>query len=366
MRVGIVTFHNARNYGAILQAYALQTVVEQLGHTAEIVDYAPRDFRNQSLFLPWSNAKNVVGNLFALLRYPQLKRRNGRMAAFCRQHLHTSARVYISSGELESSLSDYDAFICGSDQVWKPTPDRDRNRAYYLGFVRQDQARKIAYAPSFGVSSVATSFEQEISPWISDIPSLSVREETGNAIIRKATGRQAQVVLDPTLLLTADHWRSLSLRLSIESPYILVYTTSQRGLFSDLVRHVKKTTKLPVVVLAINPVNLIPGTDRLIYDTSPQQFIDLFANAACVCTNSFHGTAFSVIHRRPFWGVPHNASNSRIADLLHRLDLSGRQVRSVAEFPKAPLEIDYTKAGALLDEHRKDSINFLKTAMEHS
>ena len=155
--------------------------------------------------------------------------------------------------------------------------------------------------------------------------------------------------MDPTLLLGQDKWNTIAKSPSINEPYILVYSTSQRGLFPKLVTHIKKITRLPVVVLSLSSLNLIPGADYIIYDAGPEEFVGFFANAACVCTNSFHGTAFSIIYRRPFWSVPHNATNSRMADLLHRIELSDRQIDSPDDFPKEPLKIDYSIPVSVLE-----------------
>lgn len=363
MKIGIITYFHS-NYGAILQAYALHTVLGSLGHTAEIIDYRDAFHRSESLFTSWTSAKGVTLNFFTIMRYRLFIERKQRMAEFFKQNLNISETKYLSSRELERNLPECDAFICGSDQIWKPSKDHDRNRAYFLGFVKQDQATKIAYAPSFGVSSVPPSYRQEIQPWINDIPNLSVREETGKAIIEQVTGRKATVVLDPTLLLDNAHWDRVAKHPKFGTPYILVYSTSQRGLFPELVKHIKKTTRLPVFVLSLYSLNLMSMADDVIYNAGPSEFISLFANATCVCTNSFHGTAFSIIYRKPFWSVPHNTTNSRMADLLSRIELSSRQVSGPKQFPESPLEIDYAAPASLLDRLSGESFSFLKYSLQ--
>lgn len=364
MKIGTITFFK-KNYGAILQAYALQATLESFGHTAEVIDYDAVPQRTEGLFTSWNGAKQIIIGISGILRRKLLIERKRRIAEFHKQHMNISVKKYFSSDDLKGGLSEYDTFICGSDQVWNPSSNHDRKRSFYLAFAKQDQAIKISYAPSFGVSSVSQSCRQEIRPWINDIPNLSVREETGRAIIEQVTGRQAEVVLDPTLLLESEHWDRLAAPSMIKTPYILVYSTSQRGLFSELVKHIKKTTRLPVVVLSLNSLNLIPRADRVIYNAGPREFTGLFANATCVCTNSFHGTAFSIIYRKPFWSVPHNTTNSRIADLLRRIKLSNRQLSASDQFPESPLEIDYTTPSSLLDREKQQSIDFLKTALQH-
>lgn len=366
MKIATLTFFRWNNYGAILQAYALQVVLKSLGHSSEIIDYDEVPHRKESLFGSWKNVKDLIYNLFTVLRYRSFLERKQRVEEFRKKNMHVSVDKYFTSSELEKDQFKYDAFICGSDQVWCPRSNADRNRLYYLGFIKQDQVVKISYAPSFGISSVPQRYHREIESWIKDIPNLSVREETGRKIVKQIAGRQATVVLDPTLLLERTHWDTIAKPPNFKTPYILVYSTSQRGLFPKLVTHIKKTTHLPVVVISLYSQNLIPKADHVIYNAGPREFLGLFAQAACVCTNSFHGTAFSIIYRKPFWSVPHNATNSRMADLLSRVELSSRQVSSPELFPMAPLEIDYTGPALLLDQHRGKSIDFLKSALQCS
>jgi hypothetical protein len=365
MKIGTITFFRL-NYGAVLQAYALQSVLESLGHSAVIINYGTASYRAIDMFNTWMNGKEFILNIFKILRYRQFIRRLRRFTTFETQNMNVSLTKYISSGEIERDLSEYDAFVCGSDQVWRPRKENDVDRAYFLGFVKQTQAIKASYAPSFGVFSIPEKGQQEIKSWINDITNLSVREDTGKAIIEQVTGRQASVVLDPTLLLEKSQWDRVAMPTIIDTPYILVYSTSQRGLFSELVKHVKKATGLPVVVLSLYSLNVIPTADRVIYDAGPSEFLSLFSNAACVCTNSFHGTAFSIIYRKPFWSVPHNATNSRIADLLSRLKLSNRQLSEQRMFPESPLEIDYSEPASVLHQRKGCSIEFLRNAFHCS
>ena len=362
MEVGILTFHRANNYGAVLQAYALQKALERLGTKPTIIDYI-RSNNDSSVFAPWSTYKNSIINCFTLLRYNKAQKRIQGFKEFRSKLYSLSSDSFYSCDELKKTAREFDAVICGSDQIWRPGSDDDKLRVYYLDFVRVNDAKKIAYAPSFGVSSVSEQYKQFIRPLINDIPYLSVREKTGQQIIREATGRVAQVVLDPTLLLSSEDWSRIASPPRVDPPYVLVYCLSQRRNFCDLVRHVKKSTGLPVVVISASAMNLIPEADHVIFDASPQEFVGLFANAACVCTNSFHGTAFSIINRRPLWTTPHRAFNSRLADLLHTIGLSDRQIECKENFPEFPLEIDYSESEILLEKARNESINFLKNAL---
>jgi len=362
MRIAMLTPHCARNYGGVLQAYALQTVLGQLGHEPTIVNLVPKSRRSRSVLpSPWWGWKRCILNTLTLLRYSQSKRRLQHFAEFSNNFFHLTSKEYHIFDEIQESLPRFDAYVCGSDQLWRPgMHSLDTIRAYCLDFVKQKDAKKIAYAPSFGISSLPEPFKKIISPLINDIPYLSVREKTGQTIIRELTGRDAQIVLDPSLLLRADDWSCIAEPPRFKPPYILAYCQSQRRNFYELVHSIKKRLNLPVVVISLVPFNRIPGADHVIYDASIQEYVGLIADASCVCTNSFHGVAFSLVYKRPFWTVPHESANSRLADLLDRIGLSDRQVTTPERFPSEPLAIDYSKAGNLLDETRSESIDFLK------
>ena len=362
MKVGILTFHRSNNYGAVLQAYALQTVLDQLGITSQIIDYV-RHEKEESVFSSWWGFKNCIINGFTLLHYTKAIRRNARFREFRKIFFRISPKSYYSCDELEKAIPERDTFICGSDQIWRPILNNNQLRVYYLDFIDAKEVKKIAYAPSFGISSVSEEFKQFIRPLLNDIPYLSVREKTGQQIISQASEREAQVVLDPTLLLTSEDWSRIAFPPRVNPPYTLVYCLSQRRNFCALVRHVKKMTGLPVVVISPSALNLIPEADHVIFDASPQEFVGLFANASCICTNSFHATAFSLINKLPFWTTPICLANSRLADLLNMIGLSDRQVGCAEDFPDAPLEINYSKPEIILDEARRNSITFLKNAL---
>ncbi len=360
MRAGILTFL-AHSYGAVLQAYALQVTLKRMGVEPQGVDYCPAQWQaGQTAFFPWSSLHHVVLNSFVAMRFRQVKRRMSRFEAFKQAHLRLTERRYWSREELTENLPNYDAFICGSDQIWRPSQAMDA--VFFLDFVNDPNARRIAYAPSFGVSSVPAEKREEVARLVKAISFLSVREDMGRAIIQELTGRDAEIVLDPSLLLTAEDWSKIALQPRVEPPYILVYCLEQRRLFFDLVRHVKRLTGLPVVVIASHAGNLIRA-DHVVFDAGPEEFVGLFAHAACVCTNSFHGTAFSVIHERPVWTTPHSLANSRLSSLLKLLGLLDRQITHIGNPPENPLDSDYGEAGGLLAQQREKSIEFLRNAL---
>jgi len=362
LKVGILTFQKAKNYGAILQTYALQKVLEQLGTEPMIIDYV-RSNNDSSVFTSCSTYKNAIINCFTLLRYKKAQKYVQGFGDFRNEFCCLSPDSFYSCEELEKIAEDFDAFICGSDQIWRPSNNDDQTRVYGLDFVGKMDAKKIAYAPSFGVSAISDKYKRVIGPLINNIQYLSVREETGKRIILETTDRVADVVLDPTILLDSKQWSKVAVPVRVKPPYVLVYCLSQKRDFCNLVKYVKNKTNLPVVVLSYSALNLIPKADYVIYDASPGEFVGLFANASCVCTNSFHGTAFSIINRRPFWTTPHRTANSRIADLLQKIGLLDRQVHCIERLPDNPLEINYSNAEIILEKAKKESLSFLEKSL---
>ena len=364
MKLGIITLHRSMNYGAVLQAYALQEVLERLGTEPTIIDYVRNyNYTGSSIFAPWSTYKNIIINCFALLRYKKAKNKINRFKEFYNEFYRLSTDRFYSCDDLTKIARDYDAFICGSDQIWRPSDNNDQTRAYYLDFAGKAEAKKIAYAPSFGLSTVPDGFRRIIRPFINNFQYLSTREETGKRIILETTGRIANVVLDPTMLLNSEQWLKIAVPPVIKTAYILVYAISQKRDICNLVKHVKNKTALPIVVISPTALNLVPNTDYVIYDASPREYVRLFANASCVCTNSFHGMAFSIINRLPFWTTPHRVANSRLTDLLQRIKLSDRQVHCTEEFPDNPLDINYSDAELILNKARDESISFLEESL---
>ncbi len=203
MKAGLLTFYHLHHYGAILQAAATQRALASLGWECEIIDY----FVNQDIRIlkPPTNPGRAANDAYNALHYPALKRRWRRFEAFSQANLNLTARRYESREELERARLPYDLLIAGSDQIWNPTifPDGRFDPVFFGAF---SPLRKIAYAPSFGVGHLPEGMEEELNGYLAGFSHLSVRESSGRDIVREAAGREAEVVLDPTLLPTAAEW----------------------------------------------------------------------------------------------------------------------------------------------------------------
>ena len=299
MKTGLVTFYHIHHYGALLQAAATERAVERLGGECEIIDY----FVNQdnSLFRKPTGLGSAAHDAHTALHYKPLKERYDRFEGFARDHLRISAHRYESLEELKRTELPYDIILSGSDQIWNPSifPDRHFDHVFFGAF---SDVRKIAYAPSFGIPKIPEEMEQELRDALAQYSHVGTREKQGQEIVKTVCGRDVPVVLDPTLLLDRDQWAEMS-----NTPenypkggYILCYCISKPGALSHYIRALAEKTGLPVVQLCGIRQKVHPKA-RCVLDAGPAEFLALFKNAAYVCTNSFHGTVFSVQFQKPFF-----------------------------------------------------------------
>lgn len=362
MNIGILTFHASHNYGAMLQAYALKVIVEKLGHESHVIDYSPDSVRLRNQKIKWTRsprqwAKNVLFSLHKL----EWETRYNRYEQFKNEYFDLTEH-FENAEELEQHPPQFDVYITGSDQVWNA--ERGINPIWLLDFV--ESGRKVAYAPSFGTGSVDQKNYEEFRKNLPLFDSLSCREQQGVELIKEMTGLDAEHVLDPTLLLSAEEWGKVSVAPSLKSPYLLVYCLEESPEFMELVPRVANRTKLPVVIIGGSAVNRFRCADRLVRNAGPAEFIGLFKNAAMICTNSFHGTAFSINLRKNFVSVPHTTRNSRLISLLNLVGLESRQVTHATEvdsWSTDDFQIKYASAEARLRTQVYASLDYLKKAL---
>lgn len=373
--VGIITFHAIYNFGAVLQAYALRRVVAKFGIQAEIINFQPEFLSCQYRLIIFSRRiaglKRIWKRLTHLKEHLALRR---RFHGFFRKHMAVGRHpIATCFGDLNRLAPQYDVYLSGSDMIWNPCflePGyKECGRAYYLDFVREGQGRKVSYASSFGATEIPDSHRKEIATMLSRFHALSSREEIGTDIIKRLTGRTAEHVIDPTFLLSSSEYDEVAILPNITEPFLLLYPMEPSELFCCLARKVGELLKLPVV--AVVPHNSNPErfafADKMVYDAGPAEFLGWMKAASFVCTNSFHGTCFSLIYRKTFLGVPDSGSNMRSLNLLQRFGLVSRQMSRPEELHVGhPLlkPIDYGILEPQLQHVIEQSIDYLKRALE--
>lgn len=351
MKIGILTFVDTINYGALLQAYALETVLTNMEHDVEIIQYKNKFIenreKNKNIFAPyWILRAIIIGKNF--------KRKAERFKKFEKDLINRSKMC--SDKTIGEICASYDKIIVGSDQVWNTTLTGG-DLHYFLDFIT-DSTKKISYAPSFGDSIIPKNIAIEISPLLKGFHALSVREESGRSTISQISGRKAKVVLDPTLLLKKEDWEQLVKKRLCTRPYILVYLPHKKDICFSFARKLQAKTGYQIIYLSISP-RIIRGV-KTIYDASPQEWLSWILYADYVITGSFHGTAFSINFEKQFFYETYN-KESRINNLASLIGFENRNILN------ANLEdiINYNSLRDKLYAVRQSSLLWLKNAIEN-
>lgn len=347
-KIGIITFHRASNYGAALQAYALQRVISDIGADVEIVDYrgqvVERDHEPMMAFRKYRMPVAVV-------RYFQRRLKAKGFDGFRRNMLPMSEAV--TSEDVRKLDGAYDLFIAGSDQVWSKAFS-GLDPVYRLDFV--ERSRRASYACSFGFSEFPEGSEPSFGKSLERLEAVSVREASARDLVEKELGITARVDLDPTLLLSATEWRGMAKR-PAEKDYILVYTVQPPEALLDAARKKSSETGLEVVYLN----NSYKGNRDLrhVRYATPEEFLGWFDGATYVYTNSFHGTVFSIIFEKELVVECRTKKkyNNRSKALLELCGLEGREMTEV-DAGEGP--IDWPDVRARLAAARGDSLSYLR------
>ena len=363
MKIGLVTFYHIHHYGAMLQACATERAVEALGGECEIVDYYVN--QNNALFRAPTGLGSAAADAHTALHYGALKARYDRFEAFSRQYLKRSSHRYESASELAGAALPYDVILSGSDQIWNPKifPDGKFDPVFFGAF---SQKRKIAYAPSFGIPSVPEGMEDELRGYLDAFSHISVRERQGQTIVEQVMGKTVPVVLDPTLLLDRNAWSAIASPPAEKGGYILCYCISKPGPLVPYIRRLAEETGLPVVQLCGIRQRVHPKA-RCVLDAGPAEFLGWFRGASYVCTNSFHGTVFSVQFQKPFFTAvaPSELAapeSSRTFSLLSRLGLENRVVGK-GDTAGVDDAICWSEVERRLEHARRDSVEYLRHAL---
>ncbi len=330
MKIGILTFFDVLNYGAVLQAYALQKVLSDMGHDVFLVNFQPK-----TLVQPYYRVK--VRSLWHATYRARLVRRLRLFPSFGKfekKFLHVGAK-YPTMQSLYENPPKVDAYIVGSDQIWNFEFTESDKQFYFIPFL-SGKAKKISYAASCG-GNYSFLKDSTTKALLKKFDNISVREKSLGLELEK-NGIDSTVVLDPTLLLT-DY--SEFITKNTRGDYILVYNVSDNQRFRDQLRYLKRETGLPVINIGANNFTM---ADYNLKGTAPQEWVNLFYHAKYVYTNSFHGVAFSVQFRKNFLYVPNwQPSDSRILDFLSKIGLSSAvindydNINSILKLNEAPV-----------------------------
>ena len=352
-RVGILTFLHTLNYGAVLQAYALERVLSDAGFDAVQIDY-----RNQKVeAFEYKRNVSLKGRLANVVRRPMILKKERAFEAFRREHIRST--MPLSRDELPGACESFDHIVVGSDQVWNGNVT-GFDSSYFLDFIKAPE-RKATYAVSIGQDEMPMVHDVDYVQLIGDFPIVLARERTGaDALRRICSDSEIEVVLDPTLLLSGDEWRMVAgdRPARPRGGYVFVYAVGETKNAVVAAKEIAKKRKLKVVVLQQNGFLPIPGVINL-FSISPTAFLSYIANAEFVVTSSFHGMCLAIQLERDFlvsYAIGGARRNSRMADLLDVLDLSDRFVSGLLPESRT---IDWEKVRNTIQREKAMSIDFL-------
>ena len=357
MKIGIVTITNGPvNYGNQLQNYAVIRILNKLGYTAETI------FNVSNAEYLVSRKHMIKNHLFSSLKignYLQA-RKEILFTEFIKKNIPCS--VPVKDNLPNEIVNGYDMFVVGSDQVWNPYFSMSIDHWKYLLLDFAPPEKRIALAPSIGLEEFPPEFTKSFSACVLNYKALSIREDAGARIIKELTGRVADVLIDPTLMLNESEWNSISEKpphVDFQEKYILTYFLGGRP--NDVTIELMKYQNQGYRVY-----NLLDLEQPNIYVSNPSHFLYLISHADLIMTDSFHACVFSFIYNKPFLvfdreGKVNNVM-SRLDTLLSKFDLQRKYINSGLSNDR--FEHDYSKGKRVLINEQNKVIKYLKEALE--
>lgn len=380
-KIGVCCVFNHRNYGSMLQTLATVEKLESMGYDYEIIHYT----KKLTLDLLLRSLDRIPEEIRTRVRrknknkkmdtYPEIKDsikiRNSYFDNFRKSRFTKVSKPYNTFKELQNTAKNYSAVLVGSDQLWVP-------KGYSTGFFNllfvPENVPKLAYATSFGVSEIPKNKRKAAKYFLNRMDYISVRELRASEMIKELTGREVPTVVDPTILFTGEEWKEIITEKKVveNEKYIFCYFLGNNPEQRLEVEKLKKATGYKIVFIPHLDEFIesdIKFGDKQLYNVGPEEFVNLIRNAEYVCTDSFHGSVFSILNHKKFVTfnrfktTDRNSRNSRIDSLLQQTNLSERRYDGnlVEQIVK---DIDYDKVESRLTKMREKSEDYLEMALK--
>ena len=359
-RVGILTFHSANNFGALLQAVSLQKTVMERGNVeCELVNYEPDFIRKDYSINPFKT-KHPKTIIKSILRIPDKMKRNSKFQSFRQENTICSEQCQ-SVIDFERICNAFDTIIVGSDQVWNYNLT-ERDMYYFLPGINTS-VKKISYAASTGGADFATRESDVMIQYLQSFTQISVRENASKeALEQRLKEKHIEVVLDPVFLTTKDRWLELAAK-PVKKDYILFFKmgyskTAEPAL--EFAKKLSKTTGYELLMLWDQEMWFRYRNIKHIGAVGPAEFLQWIAGAKCVITNSFHATAFSIILNTPFYVETEIERKDRVLNILDIFKLEKCElVKGTTENGSVIPEIKWNIVNSLLNTERQKSLDYI-------
>lgn len=365
-KIGVITVHKNVNYGANLQAFASCKYLNKQGYDCSLIDYTiPAHEKSTRLFSwlkqSWDGEQNKsfsrkIKLAAALaLSFPWKQKRLKAFDDFRKKYIKMTPYCKDLQDVVKLNL---DTVVCGSDQIWNPTIMGGIVPLYFSDVI--GVKKKISYAASVGKDKLESDDEKKMKELVLALDDCSVREEQTAEYISALTGRKVETVCDPVFLLEKADYEEVAKKRLFKNEYILLYSVVHNDELTKIAKDY--ADRKGIELIEICAAKDKGATHRQISDFGPCEFLSAFQHAKTVFTNSFHGTAFSLIFEKDFYIVDNKVGASRIVNLLEKAGLTERLIcESVKEDFSA---IDYTEHSRLLQEYVQHSKNFLDKALQ--
>lgn len=391
MKIGIITMSGGQNYGCALQTFAVIKAYEALGHEAVLIPDTTSNgvrsqYQHQSKLSKLKPTYAVSALKVRMKNKYFLKNQRDKLLPEIIGHKKNS-RIYISEKQKRAKvfhdfyknyipqtdftinkndlsaekLKDFDFFSAGSDQIWNPTYPHT-SEIKFLTFANNNQ--KLTFAPSFGISELPEYAKAPYREWLSQLPFISVREQSGADIIKELTGKDASVICDPTLTISRETWESIESKpcFDCSKPYALTYFLGNES--NCYRRYIDKVAKEK----GLQVINLFDIRESEFYCTGPSEFIYLIHHADAVFTDSFHAAVFSIIFKKDFVVFDRiedgRSMGSRLKTLLNKFSLSDRMYNSVLK--SNFIETDFSRTDEILKTEKAKALEFLKNSINYN
>ena len=365
MKIGILTYQRAHNYGALLQAYSLQTYLKKHGHEVDIIDYWPEYHAQDYKLIPYFKNRSFLGKIKAILilliGYKRIIKRTNGYEKFIREQFNLSETVNFTTEESLNEI-EYDVVVYGSDQIW-----RRSNYSLFKGFsdvyfgaFPKKVKHKITYAASMGVIDVNDDDKVYLKKMLQNFDVISVREDELKKLAEEIIGHNVTLVLDPVFLLTRKEWMKLNNPLKMinkKEKYIFFYQLTPSDEAIDFVNNLSDYYGYKVFEIRGRVEPLLFG-NRYLQTASPIDFLSLINNAELVVSTSFHGVAFSLIFEKQFYALGMGNNSGRVQTLLDNLNISERLLTNDTkiDFEK---KINYDNLKVRMAELKSQSENYI-------
>lgn len=361
MKIDIVTLHRAQNYGSVLQTFALQKQIEELGHQASILDYYPERYTNKGLLKRLKNKssrfKNPLVLLIAkLLIYPSYLKKGIQFNKFM-HYLNLEKPSFATNEEGMGRFSDADAYCAGSDQIWNSHWNEGVEKALFLDFVPKGKLC-FSYAASIGLSNIPANEIDETKLLLDKFEFLSLREDKGVELVKGLGRTDAVQCLDPTLLMSKEEWSQYADDSYNGKEYVLTYNLHHDPEIDKCAKAIASKFHLQIRNISYNWHDIVRH-GHLDWCPTVEGFLGLIKNAKYVVADSFHATAFSIIFEKPFVVITPEVASSRLSSLLKMLGLDDHNINKFTSLKVIEQPIDYIRVKSIIATKQRESISYL-------